>query len=125
MGRPTVHPTGVTLYNPEKAASGYTLFAGPGVGSILIDMNGNVVRVWKNLGGFPPKMLPGGHLIGNSGSREAQFAYQDTLDLKMVDWDGNVEWVFNKNEQVVDDGEPYWCARQHHDFQVTGNPVGY
>ena len=124
MGRPTVHPTGVTLYNPEKAASGYTLFAGPGVGTILIDMNGNVVRVWKNLGGFPPKMLPGGHLIANSGSREAQFAYQDTLDLKMVDWDGNVEWVFNKNEQVVDDGEPYWCARQHHDFQVTGNPVG-
>ena len=125
MGRPTVHPTGVTLYNPEKAASGYTLFAGPGVGTILIDMNGNVVRVWKNLGGFPPKILPGGHLIANSGSREAQFAYQDTLDLKMVDWDGNVEWVFNKNEQVVDDGEPYWCARQHHDFQVTGNPVGY
>ena len=125
MGRPTVHPTGVTLYNPEKAASGYTLFAGPGVGTILIDMNGNVVRVWKGLGGFPPKMLPGGHLIANSGSREAQFAYQDTLDLKMVDWDGNVEWVFNKNEQVVDDGEPYWCARQHHDFQVTGNPVGY
>ena len=67
MGRPTVHPTGVTLYNPEKAASGYTLFAGPGVGSILIDMNGNVVRVWKNLGGFPPKMLPGGHLSFLSG----------------------------------------------------------
>lgn len=24
MGHPTVYPTGVTLYNPEKAWSGYT-----------------------------------------------------------------------------------------------------
>ena len=26
MGHPTIYPTGATIYNPEKAWSGYTLF---------------------------------------------------------------------------------------------------
>ena len=25
MGHPTIYPTGVTLYNPEKAYNGYTV----------------------------------------------------------------------------------------------------
>lgn len=43
MDQPTIHPTGVTIYNPEKALSGYTLMPIMGVGAVLIDMNGNVV----------------------------------------------------------------------------------
>ena len=125
MGRPNVYPTGVTVYYPEEAYSGYTLFVGKGHGIILLDMNGRIVRFWKDMAGFPAKMLPGGHLIGSLRTRGAEFAYQDQQDLTMVDWDGNIEWQFTKNQEVVDDGEPYWSARQHHDYQVSGSPVGY
>ena len=47
MGHPTVYPTGVTLYNPEKAWSGYTIVPTKGQGATLIDMNGQEVHVWK------------------------------------------------------------------------------
>ena len=31
MGYPSVYPTGVTVYDPERAWSGYTLFQAAGV----------------------------------------------------------------------------------------------
>jgi hypothetical protein len=47
-------------------------------------------------------------------------------DLVQVDWDGNIVWKFEKYELVTDPGhEPTWMARQHHDYQREGNPVGY
>ena len=126
MGRPTVFPTGTTIYEPEKCQSGYTLFTAPGQGVLLIDMNGKAVRFWKDFQGFPCKMLPGGHLLGSLGAREATEAYQDQEDVTMLDWDGNVEWTFNRNQQVTDsDTGEHWVARQHHDYQVSGSPVGY
>ncbi len=126
MGRPTVFPTGTTIYDPEKCQSGYTLFTGMGKGVILIDMNGKVVRFWEGLNGFPCKMIKGGYLLASRGAREATDAYQDMQDVTMVDWDGNIEWTFEHNQQVTDEiaGE-HWVARQHHDYQLEGNPVGY
>jgi hypothetical protein len=51
---------------------------------------------------------------------------QDHLDLVQVDWEGNIVWRFNKYEYIEDPGEePQWMARQHHDHQREGNPVGY
>lgn len=126
MGRPTVFPTGTTLYDPEGCQSGYTLFTGIGKGAVLINMNGKIVHFWKDFGGFPNKMLPGGHLLGSLGMRDRDAAYQDNQDVTQVDWDGNVEWTYNHNQLVngEDTGEQ-WVARQHHDYQVEGNPVGY
>lgn len=60
MGHPTVHPTGATLYDPERAWSGYTLFQAEGLGALLIDMDGHEVQLWRNLQGFPNKLLPDG-----------------------------------------------------------------
>lgn len=60
MGTPSVYPTGTTIYDPEKAWSGYTLMPVSGIGAILIDMNGNVIKVWKDFQGFPNKLLKGG-----------------------------------------------------------------
>ena len=37
----TIFPTGVTIYNPEKCWSGYTIFQAAERGALLIDMNGN------------------------------------------------------------------------------------
>lgn len=126
MGKPTVHPTGTTIYNPEKCFNGVTLFQAAEHGAMLINMNGKPVRFWDKLAGFPNKLLPGGNVIGNSGSRDTKYGYQDGIDLIEIDWNGNEVWKFDKHEYIEDpDNEPQWMARQHHDFQREGNPVGY
>ena len=46
--------------------------------------------------------------------------------MTQVDWDGNIVWSFDKYEYIEDPvEEPRWMARQHHDYQREGNPVGY
>mgnify|MGYP000714167859 CR=1 FL=1 len=47
MGYPSIYPTGVTIYNKEKAYSGYTIFPSA-KGALLIDMNGNEVKLWED-----------------------------------------------------------------------------
>ena len=44
MGHPTIYPTGVTVYNKEKAWGGYTLLQVNDLGALLIDMNGREVN---------------------------------------------------------------------------------
>lgn len=46
MGQPLVFPHGVTVYNPEKCWSGYTIVPLINDGVLLFDMNGNEVRRW-------------------------------------------------------------------------------
>lgn len=126
MSRPTVFPTGTTIFHPKKAWGGYTLFTAPGKGVALINMNGAVVHFWKDLQAFPPKMIRGGKVFGSLGQRKRYEAYQDYLDLTEVDWDGSILWSFDKNQKIHDsDTGVRHAARQHHDFQIEGNPVGY
>ena len=126
-----VFPTGTTIFDPENCWNGYTvfqarMFENRSSFAVLIDMNGNVVNQWKGLDGIPNKMLPGGYVMGNTGSRNQKYGFQDQLDLVQVDWDGNIVWKFNKYERVKDGrSRPVWMARQHHDYQREGNPVGY
>jgi hypothetical protein len=96
------------------------------LGALLIDMNGREVRLWKGLHGFPNKIFPGGHVLGSRGLRNGKYGMQDQVDLVQLDWNGKVVWSFDKVEYIEDPGEkPRWMARQHHDYQRTGNPVGY
>ena len=126
MGTPSVYPMGTTIYKPEKCWNGFTLFQANEHGAMLIDMNGHVVNYWKGLQGFPNKLLPDGSVIGSLGERNADFGWQDQTDLVQVDWDGNVQWKFDHVEYIEDPGyEPQWMARQHHDYEIEGNPVGY
>jgi len=126
MTYPSIYPTGTTIYNPEKCWNGYTIFQAKEVGALLIDMNGTEVQLWKGLHGFPNKLLPGGHVLGHTGDRNNAFGMQDQIDLVQVDWDGNIVWKFNQYEYIEDPGsEGQWMARQHHDYQRAGNPVGY
>lgn len=125
MGFPTLYPTGVTLYDKEKAYNGYTLYPSK-KGALLIDMNGNEVKLWAGLGGFPNKLLPGGYVLGSTGRRSPKAGYQDELDLVQVDWDGHIVWKFDRTELVQDPGEePRYIARQHHDYQREGSSTGY
>ena len=127
----SVYPTGTTIYNPTKCWNGYTVFqskmhGGANAAAVLIDMNGNIVNMWKHLDGFPNKMLPGGMILGSSGVRDPKYGFQDMLDLVQVDWNGNVVWKFNQYELISDpDQKPTWMARQHHDYQRQGSPAGY
>jgi hypothetical protein len=126
MTYPSVYPTGVTIYNPEKCWNGYTIFQAKELGALLIDMNGTELQLWKGLHGFPNKLLPGGYVIGSTGERNNAYGMQDQIDLVQVDWDGNIVWKFDQYEYIEDPGEkPRWMARQHHDYQRQGNPVGY
>lgn len=126
-----IYPTGVVVFNPEKCSSGFTLFQacifeGKEFGAFLTDMNGEVVHQWKGLEGFPNKMLPGGNIMGSTEMRDPKYGHQDMIDLVQVDWDGNIVWKYNQYEFITDpDHEPSWMARQHHDYQREGNPVGY
>ena len=126
MGKPTVYPMGVTIYNPEKCYNGYTVFPATDHGAVIINMNGKVEHIWRNFLGFPNKLLPGGIIMGNLNSRDGAFSYQDQTDVVEADWDGNILWKYDGHEYIEDEGnEPQWMARQHHDFQREGNPVGY
>ena len=126
MGHPTIYPTGVTVYNPEKCWNGFTIFQALEVGAVLMNMNGRENKVWKGVHGFPNKIFPGGYLMTSRGSRDGRYGVQDGLDLGQIDWDGNVVWKFDRNEYIEDPGIPgRWMARSHHDYQREGSTTGY
>lgn len=126
MGHPTIYPTGVTIYNPEKCWNGLTIFQAQEVGAILMDMNGREHNVWKGVHGFPNKIFPGGYLVTSHGRRTGKYSVQDQTDVVQLDWNGKEVWKFDRNEYIEDPGyEPRWMARYHHDFQREGSTVGY
>ncbi|MBW1765045.1 MAG: aryl-sulfate sulfotransferase, partial [Deltaproteobacteria bacterium] len=73
--------TELKQYNPDKAYKGYTLFRPntqrgfDGALIFLIDMEGNIVRTWKNVQN--PKLYEDGHIVGG---------------FTELDWDGNIVW---------------------------------
>lgn len=124
----SVYPTGTTIFEPEKACNGYTVYQLRGAGAILVDMNGRTVHRWRGLKGFPTshKVMPGGYIMGSTASRNPKYGYQDGVDLVQMDWKGNIVWKFEDHELVKDPRyKPRKMARQHHDYQREGNPVGY
>ncbi len=122
---PLIYPTGVTLYDPEKAANGYTLIGGhwgpsnsanaydifrkgkngkwvsrSSAERKLVDMNGNVVHVWKDAPGERYRILPDGNLLT---------LHQAAKKIVEYDWDGNVVWEYKTN------------LGPHHDVQRLPN----
>jgi hypothetical protein len=103
------------ITHTKGCCEGYTL-----INSLfpkLIDMNGTVVHRWQTFWPQPAKMLPGGFLMVGTKYKFCGFACGDASGLEEVNWNGTVVWSYNGWE----DGR----ARQHHDFQCEGNPVGY
>ena len=93
--------------------NGYTLICSDTFQTFLIDMDGKIIHNWS-LMGFPAKMLPDGSIIAGieyNSLDEAKYIAQE-------DWNENIVWQFNN---WTSNG---W-ARQHHDFEREGNPVGY
>lgn len=122
----SVFPTGTTVFHPDKTWSGYTIIDTPGEGgAVLIDMNGNLLRRWTKVAAAPGpfRILPGGYVMGGTNRRRP---HQEAPELIQVNWDGEIVWSFDRTELVEEeDEEPRWMARQHHDWQREGSPVGY
>lgn len=125
----SVFPTGTTIYKPEKCFNGYTLYPSKkkGVGAVLVDMNGNVVRDWPHYDGYMVNLLPEGRILGGQVGRVTR-TYDHEIgsdDVVQEDWDGNVEWKFSNADEIEVDGKRAWSARQNHDIVREGCPVGY
>ena len=122
----SVFPTGTTVFHPDKTWSGYTVFDTPGeAGTALIDMNGNLLKRRTAVASVPGpfRILPGGYVMGGTKLRRP---HQEAPELIQVNWDGEIVWKFDRTELVEEEGEePRWMARQHHDWQREGSPVGY
>ena len=64
--------------------------------------------------------------MGLSGYRHPDYGMQDGVNLIEIDYDGNIVWEFDHLEEIDDPGRDHrFMARQHHDYQREGNPVGY
>lgn len=103
----------------ERQWPGYTLLSALGAGvnaTVLVDMDGDVVRRWPVFP-FPAKMLPGGFVLG--GGSSGREGHQEMGSLVQMSWCGTPVWQWA--------GPPgqEGGARWHHDFQREGNPVGY
>ena len=134
---PSIYPTGVTHYVPEKAYNSYVLFSGSDKKTHLIDLNGNEVHQWPNQG-FPafyidPQLTNGeqGHvLLQLSGGGQGSAANAETQSIGEVDWDGKVIWQ-GGGAQVQDayganNNNGYGTnIKQHHDWRrlPNGNTV--
>jgi hypothetical protein len=125
LSAPSVFPTGTTIYHPDKAWNGYTVFDTPNQqGAVLIDMNGKLLRRWKEVAAAPGpvRLLPGGDLVGGTAQRKP---HQEALALVQVNWKGETVWKFDRTELVEEQGKPaVWMARQHHDWQREGSASG-
>ncbi len=105
---PTIYPTGVTMYDPERSFNGYTLI-GPswwnsGHSTYLVDMNGEVMKEWPQLLGHSAKMLPNGVVQGEYGKRK-------NAHMVILDWNNK---ILRQNDIPMS-----------HDAQMEGSPVGY
>ena len=127
LAAPTVYPTGVTTYEPDRSWNGFTVLSPlGGEAAIVIDMNGNVVKSWEGYvssAGGPNRVLPGGVLIGAMGTRPGRL---ESRRLVERGFDGKELWSYDHNLQIdTPNGETSWSSRQHHDWQRPDFPAGY
>jgi hypothetical protein len=124
---PSVHRTGVTRYDPQKAYDSYVMFAGPDHITHLIDMAGNEVHRWP-YPGFPSVPLDPtqagdakGHVLlqledgvaPGTGAVPGAAIFNNKA-IGEVDWSGKVVWRWG-------DAAPGGEARQHHDLRRLPN----
>ncbi len=126
---PTVYPKGLTIDEPSKTYDGYTIFKhtyfderGKPTGEDIdmIDMEGNVVHKWENVGyTLHYDMLDNGHIVyglflhqcpggGCPINGEKPPVAGNLRALIERDWDNNIVWTY-ENDHL------------HHDVDVLPN----
>jgi len=109
--------------NYSEAFIGYTVIASLSekYQPFLIDMDGNVLHIWKNLSDSVI-VLPDGSAVGPSNTRDDYIFGREYCNMIQEEWNGSIVWNFSNWD---DENTGTMMARQHHDFQRQGNPVGY
>lgn len=135
---PSVVPTGVTRYDPDKAYGTYVFFSGQDKKTHLIDMNGREVKQWGQDAQPPvlldPALTKGerGHVLlqfnsAPAGDTAGSLAFQSIGEL---DWQGKVVWQWSgvKGQDAyggqgvsTDATGRDEAARQHHDWHRLPN----
>lgn len=114
----------VRIYN-DGCCEGYTLIGtmnGPDFSDVkLVNMKGKTVNKWNNIFPFPAKMFPDGEILVGKHTESSTHNEGDIKEVTQLDWEGNVIWNFSDMFEYGNGKS----ARQHHDFQRQGNPVGY
>lgn len=114
-----------TRLRAPEAFDGYTLLmpADPFYrdGAVLIDMDGNDVHHWS-IDAFPGIVLPGGAMLGRRGMLPDLPLGGSSVAIVQENWDGTIEMSFRDFEAFPGVGP---TARQAHDLQRRGSPVGY
>ena len=112
---PTIFPTGVTIYDPEKAHNCFVSFDGRDGHARLVDMNGNETKIWP-YPAMPAEMIDPALAGGERGHVILQkerhiFANETLMEL---DWDENVVWRWG-------DKAPGGAVQQSHDVARLPN----
>lgn len=109
---PSIFPTGVTIYDPDKAYNCYVLFDGRDDRAQLIDMQGTAVHSWP-YSGWPVEMIDPayangerGHLLGQK--EKDAFANETVIEM---DWDGTIVWEWGKEAPGGKAGQDHDLAR--------------
>lgn len=124
MGKPSIYPTGVTIYDKERAFNGYTLF-NSAYGATMVDMNGRLVKIWRGVDA-PLKPLPGGQIMASAGQVPGPPGAASKRELLQIDWNGNIVWRYRDNKLIRDkDGSEQMASCHHHDFEKEGCAAGY
>ena len=114
----------VKIYK-EGCYKGYTLIGtmnGPySSNAKLVNMEGEIINRWNNIFPFPVKMLFDGEILVGKHTESSTHNEGDIKEVCQLDWNGNTVWSFSDMFEYGSDKS----ARQHHDFQREGNPVGY
>ena len=132
-------------FEAEGACKGYTLISHHydfvDSSAKLIDMKGKKIKCWNgilsNIKAFPAKMLSNGNIIVGKNPKIPNLFYRLGRNivqfflfnqyLVQMDWNGTEKWCYNNWDEIVIPiiNTTEKSARQHHDFQREGNPVGY
>jgi hypothetical protein len=118
---PRVYPTGVTLYDPQRAFNSFISFSAPDGNTHLIDMNGNEVHRWPHEGlpgdVIDPKLIGGqrGHVLLQLTSRpDNPGGIFSNRTVGELDWEGKTVWEWGTEA-------PSGAAMQNHDWARLPN----
>ncbi len=119
---PSVFPTGVTRYDPQKAFNQYVIFSGADNRTHLIDMNGNEVKRWDRPG-FPsaildPKLANGerGHVLlqtadlADPGKLSSAGNGLRNQAVGELDWAGKTVWQWGDQAPAAPPASTTTCA---------------
>ena len=106
QAEPSIYPTGVTRYDPQKAENVFVLFSAADDKTYLIDMDGEPVRQWDHAG-FPGGMIDPALIGGERGRVLVQLEHMNTdapgvnpalpvvfrdKSIGELDWNGKIVW---------------------------------